>query len=142
LEDETMANLLIVDDDADLAGAVADVLRSEGHEVRIAKDGEDGYRNLCVEPPDLLLLDIEMPVLDGQGMAYRLLVHDAGLERIPILVLSGALHLKETASRIGTPYFLSKPCRLESLLCLVERALAERTPPKPDLDELRVASAG
>jgi DNA-binding response OmpR family regulator len=136
LERETMASVLIVDDDADLAGAVADVLRSEGHEVRVARDGEDGYVMLCAQPPDLLVLDIEMPVLDGPGMAYRLLLHDAGLERIPILVLSGALALKETAGGIGTPYFLPKPCRLESLLALVDRALAERAPPAPDLDRI------
>jgi CheY-like chemotaxis protein len=128
-----MANVLIVDDDEEVGGAVADVLRSEGHEVRVARDGEDGYARLCLQPPDLIVLDIEMPVLDGPGMAYRLIVHNAGFDLIPIILLSGANHLVEVARRVGTPYFLPKPCSLESLLNLVDRALTERTPPTPDL---------
>ena len=74
-------------------------------------------------------MDVEMPILDGPGMAYAMFVHDMGLENVPVVILSGVPNLKEVASRVGTPYFLGKPYRLEQIVALVQRALAERIAP-------------
>jgi len=124
-----MASLLVVDDDVDLADLLAELLAQEGHEVRLARDGEDGLARLAERHPDVLLLDVEMPQLDGPGMAYRMVVHDCGMEEIPIVLVSGVADLREVARRVGTPYFVSKPFQMPTLLRVLNQALEERTPP-------------
>ena len=125
-----MASLLLVDDDGDLVEALADHLRSEGHEVRTAANGEEGLTALKTPPlPDALVLDVDMPILGGPGMAHQMLLHDAGQELIPIILVSSRDDLAEIAKRMGTSYFLRKPCDLVTFLALLDRALHERTAP-------------
>lgn len=126
-----MAKLLLVDDDRDMTEALTDVLVCEGHEVRVARDGEQGLSQLYAAPPDLILCDVEMPVLDGPGMARRVLARDAGAEKIPLILLSGVADLRRLARELGTPYFLGKPYTVDQLLTLIDRALVEGTPPTP-----------
>jgi CheY-like chemotaxis protein len=126
-----MAVVLIVDDNVDLAELVAVLVSSNGHQTRMAHDGEAGMVALTAGLPDVLILDVDMPILDGPGMAYRMLVEDCGRELIPIVLLSGTMDLVQIARRVGTPYVLAKPCEPEQLLRVVARALAERTPPSP-----------
>lgn len=126
-----MADLLIVDDDIDVAELLGEALAQRGHHIRIAHDGEEGLRELASRIPDAVLLDVEMPVLDGPGMAYEMFVRDLGLESIPIVLLSGIVDLERVAARVGTPYFLGKPYSLDDVTSLCARALAERTPPSP-----------
>jgi DNA-binding NtrC family response regulator len=125
-----MANLLLVDDAGDLVGALADQLRSEGHEVRTANNGEEGLIALRTPPlPEAVVLDVDMPILGGPGMAHQMLLHDAGQEMVPIILVSGRNDLAEIAKKMGTSYFLRKPCDLITFLGLLDRALHERTPP-------------
>jgi DNA-binding NtrC family response regulator len=125
-----MANLLLVDDDGDLVEALADQLRSEGHEVRTANDGEEGLIALgATFLPNALVLDVDMPILGGVGMAHKMLLHDAGQEKIPIILVSARGDLAEIAKKMGTSYFLRKPCDLTTFLTLLDRALHEQTPP-------------
>jgi CheY-like chemotaxis protein len=128
-----MASLLIVDDDLDLADVLAEVLRSEGHEVRVARDGKEGLARLTDKKPDVILCDVEMPVLTGPEMAVQILLHDAGLEEIPILLTSGVPDLRRVADAVGTPYFLGKPVSFERLVAKLNQMLRERTPPRPTL---------
>jgi DNA-binding response OmpR family regulator len=124
-----MADLLLVDDDLDLAEILAEFLVLAGHVVRVAHNGRDGLVLLDERRPDLIVLDVEMPVLSGPEMALEMFVHDAGLEEIPILLLSGAANLRQIASEVGTPYVLDKPISPEILMTTLGRALRERTPP-------------
>lgn len=101
--------IIIVDDDEDLAAVVADVLAMRGYRVRTATSGREGLRLLHERPPDLVILDVEMPQLTGPQMAYRMFIHDAGLEEVPIVLVSGAVGLPEIAARAGIPYVLAKP---------------------------------
>src|SRR6202042_2203042 len=103
-----MAHLLVVDDDVDVCWMMQELLEREGHVVRVANDGEAGLRLLDESRPDAIVLDVEMPRLDGPTMAYRMFVHNAGLENIPIVLLSGVHDLHATAQRVGTPYYLGK----------------------------------
>ena len=128
-----MADLLIVDDDEDVADVLAELLACEGHRIRIAHDGLEGITRLRDAPADVILLDVEMPRLSGPEMAYRLFLRDAGDERIPIILLSGKVDLPRVAAMVGTPYFLSKPYDLARLLAMLERVLLERAPPHPTL---------
>jgi DNA-binding NtrC family response regulator len=128
-----MADLLIIDDDVEIADVLADLLRDEGHEVRVGRDGRDGLTLLEERRPDLVLLDVEMPVLTGPEMAHEMFLHDLGLEEIPLILVSGVLDLRRVAAAVGTPYFLSKPYDMRRLLGLVDKALTERLPPHPAL---------
>jgi CheY-like chemotaxis protein len=127
-----MANVLIVDDNSDTVEVTTELLESAGHRIRTGYNGEDGLKSLDAGPlPDCLVLDVDMPVLDGPGMAHQMLLHDAGEERIPILLVSGRSDLPEVARRLGTPYFLVKasPDYGTVLLEILDRALRERQPP-------------
>jgi DNA-binding response OmpR family regulator len=124
-----VADLLIVDDDVDAALTLADILRSDGHAVRTAFDGGEGLTLLRDKQPDLVVLDVEMPVIDGPKLARLMFLHDLGLEDVPILLCSGVLDLRTTAAIVGTPYFLAKPYRLDALLRLLDVALSERASP-------------
>jgi DNA-binding NtrC family response regulator len=126
-----MAQILIVDDDEDLAEVLTVVLEELGHDVRVARNGREGLSALDDALPDAIMLDIEMPVLDGPGMAYEILIQDAGKEMIPIVMISGHPDLNSIAARVGTPYCAPKPCPLDMLIGLLDRALAERLPPVP-----------
>jgi len=126
-----MAQILLVDDDPDVVETTALILAAEGYGIELATNGQEGLEALERCLPDLVILDIEMPVLDGRQMAYRMFVRDCGAEQIPILLISGAADLREIAAQVGTPYRLAKPYHLDAFLRLVERALAERKAPTP-----------
>jgi DNA-binding NtrC family response regulator len=125
-----MAHLLLVDDDNDIVEALGDLLRHEGHQVHSASTGEQGLVVLRASPlPDVLVLDVDMPVLGGPGMAHKMLMHDAGEENVPIILMSGSDNLPEIARQMGTTYVLKKPPTLEGFLAMLDRALRERKSP-------------
>jgi len=126
-----MADVVLVEDDDDVAFLMELFLEREGHCVRRAPDGEKGLELLEDHLPELVVMDVEMPLLDGPGMAARMLVEDAGRERIPILLVSGAIGLDPIAERAGTPYALAKPFDPTELIALTSKALVERRPPAP-----------
>jgi signal transduction histidine kinase/CheY-like chemotaxis protein len=129
--DATTSNVLIVDDDFGTVEMLSDALRESGYLVQTARTGEEGLQVLRSKPlPDAILLDVDMPVLGGPGMAHKMMLHDAGEERIPIVLSSGRPDLPALAAAMGTPYFIGKPVELDHLLALLARALVERAAPK------------
>jgi two-component system, OmpR family, KDP operon response regulator KdpE len=124
-----VADLLVVDDDPDLAEILAGLLEAAGHTVRVGRDGEEGLRLVAERHPDLVLLDVEMPCLTGPEMSYRMFLHDVGEDKIPIVLASGVTNLARVASDVGTPYFLAKPYGIESVLRMVARVVEERRAP-------------
>jgi CheY-like chemotaxis protein len=81
--------VLIVDDNEDLADVLHAVLVSNGYRVRVAHDGAEGLVMLGKALPDLIVLDVEMPHLTGPELACRMFIHDAGMEKVPIVLTSG-----------------------------------------------------
>jgi DNA-binding NtrC family response regulator len=128
---ETSSDILIVDDDMDVRELLAEILVSRGHHVRMANDGREGLSSLHDRLPDAVVLDVEMPHLTGPEMVYRMIVEDAGMEGVPVVLVSGIEGLPAVASQVGTPYFLGKPFAIDALLELLQRALNERRPPVP-----------
>jgi CheY-like chemotaxis protein len=126
-----MADVLIVEDNPDLASLLVEILRAAGHEARAARNGREGLDRVAERAPSLVLLDVEMPVMTGPEMAYGLFLRNCGDEKIPVILLSGVVGLPLIAARVGTPYFLAKPFTVESILQVVERALQDRVPPRP-----------
>jgi DNA-binding NtrC family response regulator len=132
-----MSRVLIVDDDAEIGWLSEALLQIAGHTTAVAADGAEGYLKLTDFRPDVVLLDVEMPVLDGPGMMKRMLVEDCGRENIPVVLVSGVAELAQLAAQVGTPYFLEKPVSGDQLQSVVSRALEERRPPRPSLGEVR-----
>ena len=125
-----MAHLLLVDDDHDIVEALGELLRAEGHAVHSASTGEEGLVVLRGSPlPDALVLDVDMPVLGGPGMAHKMLLHDAGEEMVPIILMSAREDLPRIARQMGTSYVLRKPATIDDFLALLGRALRERQAP-------------
>jgi CheY-like chemotaxis protein len=119
-EGSSSKRILLVDDDASLRSVVAETLRGEGYAVDEASDGAEGLEQLRAAPPDLLLLDLAMPVVDGQGLiaAWRAQEHRPD---VPIVILSATPTLAEAAHEAGVKAILLKPFDLGVLLAMVER---------------------
>ena len=128
-----MADILIVDDSSDIRGLLGAIVEMAGHNVREASDGRRGLLAVSERAPDVVLLDVEMPVLSGPEMAYQLFLRNCGDEKIPLILQSGIVGLLEIAVMVGTPYVLQKPYTPEALLEMVDRALKEQIAPRPKL---------
>jgi DNA-binding response OmpR family regulator len=129
-KDERAAHLLIVDDDFDLVDALSHVLEAQGYAVQSAHTGEEGLSALrSASLPDAILLDVDMPVLGGPGMAHKMMLHDAGEETIPIILCSARTDLPALASEMGTPYWIAKPFDVIQLSSVLRLAINERHPP-------------
>lgn len=126
-----MASLLVVDDDRDLAEAIVTALESERHEIRIANHGGEGLERIYENRPDLILLDVQMPALDGPAMVRRLDPLDRDGSPIPIVLMSGIDGLATIAERLGTPFFLRKPFGVDNLIQVVRAALEGHSASRP-----------
>lgn len=124
--------ILIVDDNRDAADSLATLVELWGHAPRVAYDGHDGLAAACEQYPDCLILDINMPRIDGYTLAR--LVRQRGLERVKLVALSAnsdAAHVRRV-EEAGFDYRLTKPAdlnELERMLKMVESILrlAEKT---------------
>ncbi len=116
---QTTKKILLVDDDNDLRMLVGLYLKMADYEVFEATDGEDGKKQLKTITPDMIILDMMMPVLDGMGF-LRWLRQEAKLD-MPVLALTGRSkeETKTTALELGATDIVFKPCDPETI---VERA--------------------
>lgn len=121
-----MADLLIIDDDIDAALLLADIVRVGTHEVRIGYDGLQALRLARDRTPDVVFLDVEMPLLDGPRTALEMSRNGMGLDVVSIILVSGCRDLESVARHIGTEYFLAKPYGIRAVEALLARALSER----------------
>ena len=113
-----VANVLIVEDNPDLAYGLRTGLEIEGYEVAVAEDGETGLARARQWLPDLVILDLMLPGMDG----YRVLksLRDDGLE-MPVLILTarGQEADKVLGFRLGADDYVTKPCGVLELLARV-----------------------
>jgi DNA-binding NtrC family response regulator len=126
-----MATILVIDDDEDLRALIAEVLECSGHSIRAAANGLDGLHELDQEFPELVVSDVDMPILSGPAMVLRMLIENLGREKIPVLVVSATPNVAKLADTMGTPYYLAKPFTAGALVDEVDRALAGKEPPHP-----------
>jgi DNA-binding response OmpR family regulator len=119
-----MSRILIVEDELPMRTALTDCLEAEGHRVLTAADGADGLRRGLEEKPDLILLDVMMPRLDGFGVCAELRRLEV---RAPILMLTakGMVDDRVQGLDAGADDYLVKPFSTEELLARV-RALLRR----------------
>lgn len=114
--------ILLIDDDADFVKATTKVLESKPYEVIAAFDGKEGLEKARSEKPDLILLDILMPKVDGFAVAEQFR-KDQVLSKIPVLALTSF------SDSYGQPFafevsdFIQKPVSPRDLLAIVEKHL-------------------
>jgi len=112
---------MVVDDDPDILEALSEILEVEGFDIRRARNGQEALDRLGPTPPQLILLDLMMPVMDGWEFAQRL--HERADGSIPIIVLSADRNVGAKAREIGAVGHLAKPFELTELLDLVRSSL-------------------
>ncbi|HEY5719633.1 MAG TPA: sigma-54 dependent transcriptional regulator, partial [Gammaproteobacteria bacterium] len=116
--------LLVVDDEPAIRALVKEILEDEGYEVSVAEGGETARRAMRSRRPDLVLLDIWMPDLDGISLLKEW-AQEPGLP-CPVIMISGhgSVETAVEATRLGAYDFIEKPLSMAKLLVTVDRALA------------------
>ena len=110
--------ILIVDDDRDTLAAEREVLAEHGFLVREAHDGAEALVAMDEDPPSMIVLDVQMPGIDGPTFARELRTR---LRHVPLVILTGAADPKREADRCNAEAFLRKPFHADDLLRLVRR---------------------
>ena len=125
-----MAKILLIDDDPQMQLLITDYMGGHGHEVVVAPDGAMGLSTSVMEYPDIIILDMMMPVMDGPK-ALEFLKREPGLAGIPVVVVSANddTELKQNMLDGGVVAYLGKPVNLPELLSCIEGTLRFR--PKP-----------
>jgi len=141
-----MSQVLIVDDEADLVWALGQVLRQEGHTVRVAYDGSEALELCRYTTPDLMILDISMPHVDGLTVCQTLRL-DPQLAEVPVIFLTGRDMLDDRLRgfEVGGDDYMVKPFDMRELKARV-RALLRRSArsavPTSEAGVLRVGELG
>ena len=119
--------VLVVDDEEDITNTVAIMLRSRGFDVVTAYEGSDGFAKAKIERPDIILLDIVMPVMDGFDTCVKL-KSDKETQKIPIIMFSASSENVSVtkANKVGAEDFVVKPFNLTVLLSKLNRLLAKK----------------
>ncbi len=119
--------VLVVEDDAEIADVLRRTLRQEGHEVRIAADGEEALAAAAEFVPDLVILDLGLPKLDGVEVLRRLRAESD----VPVLILTARSELSDRVEGLdtGADDYIVKPFERQELLARL-RALLRRRPPR------------
>ena len=116
-------HILVVDDEADIRGLLKEILSEEGYEVDVAANAAQARASRARQVPDLVLLDIWMPDVDGITLLRE---WSAGVsDGCPVVMMSGhgTVETAVEATRLGAFDFVEKPLSLAKLLRTVERAL-------------------
>ena len=112
--------ILVIDDDLPLRGMLAAALRQQGFRVLLAGDGAEGQRALTIHNPDLVILDLAMPNVNGWDFLQRL-KETGHLGQVPIIVVSAHLRVEPQAVlQMGVAAILPKPFNLPDLIALIE----------------------
>jgi DNA-binding response OmpR family regulator len=129
-----MPHLLLIDDDLRLANMVGEYLRAQGFDVSHAADGNTGLAHAEALKPDLLILDLMMPGIDGLEVCRRLRVLQQPVRDTPILMLTakGDPMDRVVGLELGADDYLAKPFEPRELLARIRAILRRRTLPGSD----------
>ena len=116
------ASILVVDDEEAILTSLSSILRDEGYEVASAKNGVEALRAFTMDPPDLMILDIWMPEMDGMEALRRV------RELVPtaqVMMMSGhgSIETAVKAIKLGAYDYIEKPLSLENVILRVKHAL-------------------
>ncbi len=119
--------ILVVDDEPNIVKLIASRLRNNGYDVISALDGEDGLKKAITEKPDLILLDIIMPGLNGFEVCKRLKENELTKE-IPVIMLTALAEEKDLSKGLeeGASCFITKPFSAVDLLHEIKTAMQDK----------------
>ncbi len=122
--DEKKVRLLLVDDEPDLVQMVSVRLKAAGYEVSTAYDGQEALDKVKQARPDLMILDLMLPKLDGYKVC-RLLKFDERTKSIPILIFTARAQVEDVtlATECGADAYLTKPFEAKALLGKIQELL-------------------
>jgi len=113
----------MVDDDVNLAGLVSRVLKEEGFTVMTAPNGQAGQKLLVNIRPDLIILDVNMPEMNGLEF-YKEIMDYQGKAKFPVLMLTSRVLLEKTFRDIEAAGFMAKPFKVQDLVTEVKRIVS------------------
>ena len=111
--------VLIVDDDQSIRDAFQLALLEEGHLVSVAEHGRAALSRVAENPPEVILLDVRMPVMDGRTFART--YHSLPGPHAPIIVITATTENEERLADIGAAAYLLKPFNIETVLETIDR---------------------
>jgi DNA-binding response OmpR family regulator len=122
-----MKKILLVDDEQDIVETLKFVLESDGYTCFCAYNGEDGLKLAKEIVPDLMILDVMMPKINGFKIS-RLLKYDAKYKNIPIIMLTARTQEsdKQIGEETGADVYITKPFELDEVLSTVSRLIESR----------------
>ena len=119
--------VLVVDDEPSIREVLCDVLHDEGYAVDEAEHGAAALDAVATHAPDVILLDMRMPILDGWGFAREYRTRPG--PHAPIIVMSAAMNASAWAAEVAAAGVVPKPFELEALLAAVEQLCPAALPP-------------
>jgi DNA-binding response OmpR family regulator len=124
---EAGKKILVVDDEPDVASLLTLLLKAQGYEVISAGDGQEALEKARKEKPDLILLDIMLPKMDGYRVA-RVLKFDENYSHIPIIMLTAKIQEKDrkTGLEMGADDYVTKPFDTVAILEKVKGFLRKK----------------
>jgi DNA-binding response OmpR family regulator len=127
-QDQSRGRVLVVDDEPDLVRILQFGLQAAGYTVESASDGQEGLKKAREVKPDIILLDLMLPKLDGYKIC-RLLKFDERFKQIPIIILSARTQEGDQtlALEMGANRFVTKPYNFAEILGHVEELLKSTT---------------
>jgi pilus assembly protein CpaE len=124
------AKILVVDDDPNVQRLLQYTLKQEGYDVVVASDGSEGFRLWGAEAPDLILLDVQLPKLDGYQVATKIRTEEGTSSHVPIIMLTAEREVEQKVRglRAGADDYLIKPFHPAELLARIKSLLARFAP--------------
>ena len=120
-----MAKILVVDDDKGIVKVIKNILVEQNYEVVTAYDGKEGFEKVQSENPDLIILDIRMPTMNGYDFMHTLKSKLVNIDKpmMPIIILTALEKMEEVFELEGAKGFLVKPIDPPVLLAKIEELL-------------------
>ncbi len=121
-----MARVLVIDDEPDVVRLIVKVLSGRGHVVQVARDGASALARVKHEPPDVILLDSDLPKIDGAEVCRRI-KNEPSTTQIPVVMMTSSyIDIYDVGADGGPEAFVVRPFVREVLANVVERVLFRR----------------
>jgi len=133
-----IVKVLIADDEEDIREIMAKKVAKKGYDVITAQDGEDAWNKIKSESPDIILLDLGMPKMDGFTVLQNLRKNPPSDKWQPVIIVSARNELKDMQKgfELEADHYITKPCQVDDVLKAIElmRSLIPQRKTKQDLD--------
>ena len=121
-----MARVLVIDDEPDVVRLIVKVLSGRGHVVQIARDGASALARVKLEPPEVILLDSDLPKIDGAEVCRRIKADETTADVPIVMMTSSYIDIYDVSTASGPDAYIVRPFVRDVLANVVERVLFRR----------------